>query len=237
LGRKAKYSKEDKLKAVKEYNDGIKSYGQLGNELGCNWNTVRKWVMSYNTLGQYAFDDKPKNKSYSRELKLLAINDYLSGEGSLIDISKKYKILSESTLKNWVMKYNSHKEIKDYDPKGDVYMTKGTKTTFEDRLKIVKFCIENNRDYTQAAAHYNQPYSQVYQWVRKYDEKGKDGLIDGRGRNKQESELSETDKLKRDNEILQARIQRLEMENEVLKKLEEIERGLTSARSGKKRNT
>jgi len=133
--------------------------------------------------------------------------------------------------------YNSHKEIKDYNPKGDVYMTKTRKTTIEERLEVVKYCIDHNREYKLAADHFNLPYSQVYQWVRKYDEKGEDGLFDGRGRTKDESELTETEKLKRVNEILQSKIKRLEMENEVLKKLEEIERSGHLARLGKKRNT
>lgn len=237
MGRKAKYSKEDKLKAVKEYKDGIKSLGQLGNELGCDWTAIRNWLRNYDALGEKAFNDKPKNKSYSKQFKISAINDYLSGEGSIQDITKKYGILSDSTLLNWVMKYNSHKEIKDYDPKGDVYMTKSKKTTYEERIEIVKYCIENNREYKLAAEHYGQPYSKVYQWVKKFDEKGEEGLLDGRGRTKHESELSETEKLKREVERLQARNERLQMENEVLKKLEEIERREYLTRSGKKRNT
>ena len=36
MGTKFKFSKEVKLKAVKEYNAGMKSYGQIANEL--SWN-------------------------------------------------------------------------------------------------------------------------------------------------------------------------------------------------------
>ncbi len=41
-----------------------------------------------------------------------------------------------------------------------------------------------------------------YQWVQKYLEEGEQGLVDNRGRKKEESELSEADKLKRENERL-----------------------------------
>lgn len=234
MGRKAKFSKEVKLKVVKEYLVGNKSSVMLGGELGCTPFTILRWVKAYEQIGEAAFNDKPRNKAYSKEFKLTVINEYLNGEGSLEDLSKKYGIYSLSTLHNWIISYNSHKEIKDYDPKGDIYMTKSRKTTYEERIEIVKYCIENKYSYKLTAAHFNLPYSQVYQWVQKYMEKGEQGLLDGRGRTKLESELSETEKLKRDNEILQARIQRLEMENDVLKKLKEIERGLTSVKSGKK---
>ena len=215
----------------------MKSFGQIANDLGCNKKTVISWVRNYDSIGEKAFDDKSKNKSYSKQLKMSAIHDYLNGEGSYDDITKKYNIYSKSTLISWVMKYNSHKEIKEYNPKGDVYMTKSRKTTIDEKLEVVKYCVDHNHEYKLAAEHFNLPYSQVYQWVKKYDEKGKDGLKDGRGRKKQESELSETDKLKRKLEILEARNRRLEMENDVLKKLEEIERRRSLARSGKKRNT
>jgi transposase-like protein len=100
MGRKAKYSKEVKLKAIEEYNNGFKSYAQLGNELGCCATTVENWVRNYHAIGEKAFDDKPRNKTYTKELKMAAINDYLNGLGSLDDIAKKYGILSDTTLLN-----------------------------------------------------------------------------------------------------------------------------------------
>ncbi len=38
MGRKTKFSKEVKLKAINEYNSGMKSFGQIANDLGCNKN-------------------------------------------------------------------------------------------------------------------------------------------------------------------------------------------------------
>jgi len=132
--------------------------------------------------------------------------------------------------------YNGHKEIKDYKPEEDIRMTTSRKTTYEERIEIVKHCIKHNKSYKQTTKHYGVAYSQVYQWVKKYIEQGKEGLLDCRGRKKLESELNETDKLKRKLEQLQATNERLEMENEVLKKQEEIERRLSLARSGKNQN-
>ena len=55
-------------------------------------------------------------------------------------------------------------------------------------------------------------------------EKGIDGLKDGRGRNKSEDELSELEKLKAEIRILKSEKKRQQMEIDLLKKLEEIER-------------
>jgi transposase len=67
-------------------------------------------------------------------------------------------------------------------------------------------------------------YQQIYSWVRKYNDKGAGGLIDKRGKRKPESEMTELERLRAENRMLEARNKRLETENAVLKKLEEIER-------------
>ena len=104
-------------------------------------------------------------------------------------------------------------------------MTKGRKTTFDERVEIVTSCIENEMNYAVTAKSYQVSYQQVYQWVKKYESKGVDGLLDKRGRKKPENERSELDKLRAENRLLQAEKRRMELENAFLKKLVEIERG------------
>lgn len=104
-------------------------------------------------------------------------------------------------------------------------MTKGRNTTLEERLEIVKYCLEHNRNYIETAEKYQVSYQQVRNWVIKYDKSGVDALIDRRGKRKSEDEFTEIDRLKAQNRLLEAKNRWLEMENEVLKKLAEIERG------------
>jgi transposase-like protein len=165
-----------------------------------------------------------RNKHYSKELKLQAVQDYLSGGGSYETLRKKYGLLSTKQLRNWVKWYNGHKEIK--EGRGavrEIYMTKGRKTTQAERAEIVAFCIEHGRDYPLTIQTYGVSYQQIYSWVRKYEEKGVDGLADGRGRTKPESEMNEIEKLRAQNKILQAQIKDKEMEIALLKKLSELE--------------
>lgn len=165
-----------------------------------------------------------KNKHYSKELKLQAVQDYLSGGGSYETLRKKYELLSSTQLKNWVKWYNGHKEFKERrGAGGEIYMTKGRKTTQLERAEIVAFCIEHGRDYSLTIQTYGVSYQQIYAWVRKYEEKGVDGLADGRGRTKPESEMDEMEKLRAQNKILQAQIKDKEMEIALLKKLSELE--------------
>ncbi len=52
----------------------------------------------------------------------MVVQEYLQGHGSSIDLATKYGILKCTTVLNWVKKYNSHRELKGYDPKPEVYM-------------------------------------------------------------------------------------------------------------------
>ena len=104
-------------------------------------------------------------------------------------------------------------------------MTKGRKTTQEERAKIVAFCIEHNYDYGLTVETYGVSYNQIYAWVRKYEEGGIDKLKDSRGRTKQVEEMTEIEKLKAEMKILEAKNRQLEIENAFIKKLRELKGG------------
>ena len=167
-----------------------------------------------------------KNKKYSVELKMQAVQSYQNGEGSLREICRKYGISDKHVLQDWIMWYNGHREYKERSSaKGEIYMTKGRKTTQEERAEIVAFCIEHNYDYGLTVETYNVSYQQVYAWVRKYEEGGVDKLRDNRGRTKQVEEMTEVEKLKAEMKILEAKNRQLEIENEFIKKLQELNGG------------
>ena len=108
-------------------------------------------------------------------------------------------------------------------------MTKGRKTTQEERAQIVAFCIEHGKDYGLTVETYKVSYQQIYSWVRKYEVSGVDGLVDRRGKAKPEDELTEAERLRQENRILQAKLKDQEMEIALLKKLRELRGGGWSA--------
>ena len=167
-----------------------------------------------------------RSKKYSKELKLEAVQAYLGGRGSLRAICKEYDIRDKKTLREWIKWYNGHKEFKERRGAGtEIYMTKGRKTTQEERVEIVAFCIEHGKDYPLTIQTYGVSYQQIYAWVRKYEEKGIDGLKDVRGRTKPFEEMSEAERLRMENKILKAQLKDAEMENKLLKKLRELRGG------------
>lgn len=221
----SKNNVDEIIKAVERYKNGETSQGAEAKRLGVSQQTFQDWIRKHETFGIDGFEHTG-HRNYPRELKKSAVNAYLSGEGSQASICKKYGISSRTQLQNWIKMYNGHKELRPSRGRGsDIYMTKGRTTTYEERIEIVSYCIEHGNDYPATIERYGVSYQQIYSWVRKYNEKGAEGLVDKRGKRKAESEMTEVEKLRAENRMLEARNRRLEMENAVLKKLEELERG------------
>ena len=223
MGRKAKYSKELKLEIVKRYLNGesTSSLGTIYNIPVHHGKPILIWVNKYRIFGDSAFNISISNKPYSKELKMKVIKEYLSGKDSLEGLANKYNISTHDIVRRWVIKYNNGIEITDYDTKGDVYTMKSRKISFEERLEIVKYVLEHNSDYKGAADKYGVPYANVYNWLKKYLEHGESGLNDSRGRpssNTPKKKLTVEEKKDLEIESLKAKIKRLELHNELLKK-------------------
>ena len=60
-------------------------------------------------------------------------------------------------------------------------MTKGRKTTFEERVEIVQYCIAHDRNYAQTAEQYQVSYQQARNYIVKYEAGGVEALRDNRG--------------------------------------------------------
>ena len=105
-------------------------------------------------------------------------------------------------------------------------MTKGRDTTYEERIVFVKECIENGCNYTQIAQKHQVGYQQIYTWVQKYKKDGEDALKDRRGRHKKDYKpQTEEERLRLENATLKRQLYLSQMEIDVLKKLQELERG------------
>ena len=220
---KRKVSVEDKLYAVNLYLDGKASQRRIAAMFDVGLSSVQQWIRNYESMGADAFTLKG-NKKYSKELKQQAVSDYLAGRGSLNDICKKYKIRAISKLESWIKKYNSHEELKSSGTGGNIIMTKGRKTTFEERVEIVQYCIAHDRNYAETAIKYQVSYQQARSYTIKYESGGVEALKDNRGKRKYPDKMNELEKLRAEVKILKAEKERAEMEASFLKKIEEIER-------------
>ena len=222
---KSKFSPEERARIAQEYLDGKGSAAVLGKQYGASETTINTWVRIYKYQGVEGFVRGNGNKTYAAEFKQRCVEMYLRGEGSLREICAKYNISHDRLLSGWVKKYTANKELRDYDPKREVYMAEARrKTTQEERKEIVVYCLEHDLDYKNTAAKFDVSYHQVYDWVRKYRAEGEDGLVDRRGKHKSDDEVDELERLRRKVLMLERQLKEEEMTVELLKKVREFER-------------
>lgn len=208
---------------MKEYLDGKDSINSIAKRLDITFQAFKQWVNNYEAMGADAFMTC-HNKHYSKAEKEQAVAAYLAGECSHMDICKKYKIHSTTQLRRWIKKYNGHEELKVSGTGGLTIMTKGRKTSFEERIEIVEYCIAHDHNYTATAEKYEISYQQARNYTVKYEDGGVDALQDRRGKRKSEDMMSELERLRAEVKLLKAEKKRAEMEASFLKKLDEIER-------------
>jgi len=225
MPKKGKLAPPEKVEVVQKYISGELSMLDFIRQYSINKTTLYGWVRLYKTRGVEGLIPASKQRKYSLELKRNAVEEYLAGGGSLRSICAKYDISTDSMLLKWVNVYNSRGDFKQPTNGGANYVAKGRKTTLDERIEIVSQFINENKDYGRIIEQYDVSYGQIYNWTRRYEKDGVDGLTDRRGKRKAESEMTEVEKLRAQVKLKDAENLRLRMENELLKKLEELERG------------
>ena len=220
---KSKTSPEFKIMLCQKYLQGEGSAISLAKDYGIGHTSLQAWIKKYREHGERCFYPKSGNTHYTKEFKLKCVEEVLRTGCSVDDIVAKYNISDRKVLRSWILKYNANMELKDYDPKREVYMAEARrKTTMEERREIVEYCIAHGNDYTHTAAYFDVSYSQVYSWVRKYQSQGEEGLTDRRGHRKTDEEVSELERLRRENARLKKQLEENDMLEQLLKKVEEF---------------
>ena len=221
---KVKYTVEEKLAWVTRILSNEITPTQAAQMSGINDMTIIDWLHLYEVEDIQGLAHQSHNRSYSLKLKRMAVEEYLEGGISLRQICKKYKIRNKTQLRDWIKRYNSGKDF-GRKMSGGSRMKKTRKTSQKEKLQIVKACMERGFDYGAVALEFKVSYQQVYTWVQKYKELGEAGLEDRRGiRTASQTPRSEIEELRIKIAQLEHEKYMLQMERDVLKKLDEIER-------------
>ena len=224
MSRKSKIDPAEKVKIIERVLADEISATEAARLIGVDRSSIRDWRNLYLSDGPSALMVQSNNKTYSKELKLQAVQEYLDGKSSQRDIVKKYHLRSSRQLRNWIKVYTTHGEIKSRTSGGGSYMRKAKSTTPEERLAIVQDCLANDKNYGAMALKYQCSYQQVRNWVKRYEEMGSAGLEDRRGHRVGTMPSRTPEEEMRDKIAeLERRNRDLQMENDLLKKVRELE--------------
>ncbi len=226
MPRKEKLSTEEKMRLLRQCLAQEISVNEAARRAGVNRVSVRQWIAKYEAEGVDGLLPQQKNRVYSAEMKLKAVQDYLSGEGSILDICQKYKIRDTHILRRWLQVYNAHGDFNSVKQSGGgSYMKQGRETRQEERIQIARECYASGKNYGEMALKYNVSYQQVRNWTLRYEELGEAGLEDRRGkRKKDQTPRTELEQAQIEIERLRHELHKAEMERDLLKKLDEVVR-------------
>ena len=205
MPQKQKIGAEEKVKIVREYLRQKISISEAAREEGADHETVKMWISIYENEGVAGFTQRGM-KTYTAEKKEAAVKEYLQGGGSIQRIYRKYGIRDTHTFRRWVKVYNAHGDFSRITHSGGgSYMKQGRGS--------------------EMAQKYQVSYQQVRTWTLRFEEMGEAGLEDRRGkRKKDQTPRTELEAAQIEIERLKHKLYMAEMERDLLKKLDEIER-------------
>jgi transposase len=104
--KRREYSPELKLQAVQAYRNGEGNLENIRQRFGIRGICLlREWLTEFDADGESAFCTGRKEGNYSPELKLQAVQSYLGGEGSQLEICRKFGIRRTAVLQQWLANY------------------------------------------------------------------------------------------------------------------------------------
>lgn len=226
MPRKAKASAEEKVQIVEAYLRGEMGLKSAAAKLSVVISTMELWIALYRAEGSNAFVQAKRNRCYPPEVKEAATKEYLFGKDSILSICQKYCIRSTRSLQQWIKVYNAHGDFNfRKNSGGGSCMKQGRDTTQEERIQIIKDCLASGKNYGEMALKYKVSYQQVRTWTLRFEEMGEAGLEDRRGKRKKDQvPRTELEKAQIEIEQLKHKLYLAEMERDLLKKLDEIER-------------
>ena len=108
---------------------------------------------------------------------------------------------------------------------GGSYTKQGRETTQAERIEIAKACIASGKNYGEIALKYQVSYQQARSWTLRFEKEGESGLEDRRGkRKKDQSPRNELEEAQIRIRQLEHELYLAQMERDMLKKLDEVER-------------
>jgi Transposase and inactivated derivatives len=153
---------------------------------------------------------------YSNDFKVKIISEYLVGAGSTF-LHHKYHIPGHDTVLKWVHQYQSNGSV------GFKNRERWLEYTSNFKLEALEWMKENHSSLNETANHFNiSTSSTIYQWDRRFEARGLDGLRTKRGRppmgkkKNLDRTAKKNGKLKRALQSDQERIKDLEKENKLL---------------------
>lgn len=217
------YTTLEKLKLLSDYQDSSQTLTVFADYRAVRPRTVSNWIRRFLAARLAVIQRPQRNHSYSIRIKRKAVEEYQLGRLSNHEILAKYHIRNISQLRQWLIQYNSGK-LTATNGARKRGRKMGCKVTYEEKIRIVKWVLEHEYDYTGASNEFDVSYQRIYSWVRKYLLSDDDWTVlkDRRGKNRNKEPKTELEKLRQEVRRLKEIDRQRRLEIAFAKKLVEI---------------
>lgn len=125
----SKHTAEELERYIEMYLSDGKSYKEWCDQYGLRLSksVFGQKVLRYQTYGLNGIQSRLKNNHYSKGFKKTVVNEHIIEGIPIKQLARKYNVPSESTVRNWIIKYTKGEEIRSYTPIPEVYTMKGKK--------------------------------------------------------------------------------------------------------------
>ena len=109
MSNKVKFTSEQKMFLVLKFRELKISLSAFCRMYNVERTAIHRWSIKYDNEGLKGLEEIKKTTKYSSHILIHAVEDYLTGNFSMLQIVKKYNLSGDSVLRQWLKWYNTPK--------------------------------------------------------------------------------------------------------------------------------
>lgn len=109
MSNKVKFTPEQKMFLVLKFRELKISLSAFCRMYNVERTAIHRWSIKYDNEGLKGLEEIKKTTKYSSHTLIHAVEDYLTGNFSMLQIVKKYNLSGDSVLRQWLKWYNTPK--------------------------------------------------------------------------------------------------------------------------------
>lgn len=109
MSNKVKFTSEQKMFLVLKFRELKISLSAFCRMYNVERTAIHRWSIKYDNEGLKGLEEIKKTTKYSSHTLIHAVEDYLTGNFSMLQIVKKYNLSGDSVLRQWLKWYNTPK--------------------------------------------------------------------------------------------------------------------------------
>ena len=149
MSNKVKFTPEQKMFLVLKFRELKISLSAFCRMYNVERTAIHRWSIKYDNEGLKGLEEIKKHTKYSSHTLIHAVEDYLTGNFSMLQIVKKYNLSGDSVLRQWLKWYNTPKwnlKVGEFMAREKIQKDKNKNVKNENNLSEKEILIKKNKE-------------------------------------------------------------------------------------------